>query len=473
MNFKKVFATAAVFAVAATSLHAQFMEDALRLASHNGIITPRVAGLNVAYQGIADDVGALMYNPAGLTLIGKNEVSGGFGFTTKATESDFLSRKLNFTANNEFISHLAVSSPIETSKRPAAVAIGYFMEDDYDNNYKYEGFNPNSTLIGQQAKVRADWVKDLLLSDDNFKTGLGDSLYQKSFVQESGGLHNLTAGAAFDLNDNMAIGFSLSGKWGAYEYRRNYSESDPTNIHNTWQVDDINVLDVKEHIKQDISGFSAAVGLQGRIENFLRFGINVKLPTWYQIEEDFSQSFNVQYDSNPQTGKVDEFKTQKNGTSSYNLRTPFIYSAGFSFHHLGATFAAGIEYSDVTQMKFSDGVGELDDVNSSIIQELTGQVKWGFGAEYDIPLIPVTARASFQKTTSPYGQDIAHASMNTIAMGASVYFNQSLRLDFLMRWSDISELRSNYGSPQDLSTYSNYIFSQKPTNISLGLSYRY
>ena len=464
---------AGLICVSAVSAKAQYIEDALRFATPNGIITPRAAGLNVAYNGIADDAAAMLVNPAGLTLIGKSEISAGLGFLVNSNESEFLGAKTNFSANNEYLNHFALVSPARFGKNRSAIAIGYFLESNYTNSYKYEGFNTQNTFIAQQAAQQAQWLRNVLVCDSSFQTSINDSLQQKSFIREDGGLHDIVGSIAFDLNDNVALGFSLIGKIGSYEYERQYTESDINNIYNTYSVNDVDRVGVKEKLNQDIGGITGTVGLQFRIEDYFRAGISVKFPTFYNVDESYSQTYSATFDPVPVSQIVDTFGDTLSGNNSYKLRTPFVYSAGFSMNAAGATFTAGVEYSDVSQMKFSDAVEDVETLNNLIIQELIGQVTWGFGAEYKIPLTPFVARASFARTTSPYGQDIANADKTFISLGGSVIMGSGFKIDAMFRWTDVSELRSNYGSSDNLKYYSNYIVSQSPTNISIGVTYRY
>lgn len=465
------------FVVISFSANAQFIEDALRYSGTNNFITPRVAGLNIAYHGIADDVGALLVNPAGLTLLGKNELSAGFGFTHNSNELDIFDNTSNFKVNNEYLSHIAFAAPIPIESGFAAVGVGYFKEMDFRNSYDYSIFNTQSTFIAEQADARKRWTYDMLLADASYKTNIRKDLQQTAFVDESGGLHNITGGAAFDLNEFVAVGFSFTGKWGTYDYIRDYSEVDVNNIYKTFQIDDMNRLDVREDLTQEVSGITGALGLQGRVYDFMRLGFSIKLPTWYEINETFSRRIDVEFDPNPQTGVIDRFNDLSEGKNSYNIRTPFIYSAGMSFNVLGLTFAAGVEYSDVTQLEFSDATAdvqeELDKLNRIAIKDLVGQVTWGFGAEYKIPAMPIIARTSYAKTTSPYQLDIANANKSYFSIGGSLLLGKSIRIDGLMRWIDVSEQRTAYGSASNPLTYTKYDITNKPLNISLGITYRY
>ena len=143
-----------------------------------------------------------------------------------------------------------------------------------------------------------------------------------------------------------------------------------------------------------------------------------------------------------------------------------LFRSGISLNAAGITFSAGVEYVDVTQLEFSDALKEIEDLNMRIVQELVGQTSWGFGVEYEIPLVPIVARASFQSTTSPYQQDVAGASIKNFAVGGGIYLADNIRLDGLFRWTDYSQLRTNYAN-------SRYVMNINPMNLSLQLTYRY
>nr|HPO62130.1 hypothetical protein [Candidatus Kapabacteria bacterium] len=116
MKSIKFFGLLILIFTLAISANAQSIEDALRYTRNNGYITPRAAGLNVSYYGISDDLAALAYNPAGLSLIGKTELSFGFGFSTFSTETNFLNNKIPFNSNDEYITHAGLAVPFKTKQ---------------------------------------------------------------------------------------------------------------------------------------------------------------------------------------------------------------------------------------------------------------------------------------------------------------------------------------------------------------------
>lgn len=457
---------------------AQFVEDALRYALPNGMVTPRAAGMNVSYHGLSDDAAALMYNPAGLSLIGRSELNFGLGFTRNSTEANYLDTDNLWKTNNEFITHASIAMPFDMKNANGSLAIGYFRESDFNDNIRFDAFNRNSTMIATEAPYpdkEYNWAYNTWLTDENLSTPITDSLQQTARILESGGLHTVAAGASFEMNDYVSFGFTFAGKWGSYGYDRKYEEIDSRGLYDSFAEDysslAFNKLTLNENIDQTVSGITASIGVLAKLEDFMRFGASIEFPTWYDVDEKFSQTFIANFAENPNPEAQGPDNSYVNeGEASYSLRTPFVYSAGVSMHGMGLTFSAGVEYTDASQMEFYDATYEVEDLNFTITEELHGLTTWGFGMEYDIPMVPVIARTSYERTTSPYVADIPGADVSRFSVGGGVYVGKSVRIDGVFRWSSYSELRTNYGTGVDRTTY---VIDRSPLNLGFQVTYRY
>ncbi len=468
---------AAVFFFGASFAQAQFIEDALRFIQDNGYVTARAGGLGVAYNGIADDFAAISYNPAGLALVQKNELTFGLDFIRQSTSTSFWGRQETLGSNTAFPTHIGIVSPFSTKQGNAAIAIGYVYENSFFNTSSFGGFNPISSiatsLMNETSNLGDNLAFQTYMADTvgggTLKTPIKDSVWQQGFIRERGGIHNLSGGAGFDLTPNVSVGFTITGKWGSYSYSREYQERDILNIYNTFdKVNftsvDFNNLILNESITQSISGIGGAVGIMARLEDFLRFGFTVKTPTFYQIDEHFNRDLTANFDNGDQN-KAEQPETR----NSYNITTPFVFSAGISLHLKDLTFAVGAEYRDVTQLQFSDAAPSVERLNVEMLKTLVGQTVYGFGAEYEIPESPFVARASYTGITSPYGRDIAGAKTDVFALGGGIYLAPNVRVDMLFLKSDVSEIRANYGD----GSQSQHIATMSPLHISAQLCYRY
>jgi hypothetical protein len=459
------------------SIQAQSIDYALLFSQPNSYYTPRAGGLGVAFHGISDDFGALMYNPAGLSLVSKNEISFGLGFLRNSNETEFFNNKTDFSANSAYISQIGIVSPFKAGIGNGAFSIGYFRESNYNNDYKYSGFNDTTTYINYRTTTGPNSLNDnmggyLELGKDTngyMFTPIKKNLQQNAFVRESGGMHNITGGVGVELNDNISVGFAITGKWGNYEYIRDYTESDTKNLYNVYKSDFSNVdfdhLDLNENLEQSISGITGSIGLQARIANIMRLSASVKFPTYYDITADFSRTAQAYFDDNTHIDTA----WYESGSTTYKVVSPWVYCGGISIHTAGLTVSAGIEYTDATQLEFRDATPTIMNLNSQIVQYLAAQTTIGLGAEYEIPLFPMVVRASISSTSSPYTENIDGANLINLAFGAGVYIAPNIRLDGLFRWSKLSQLKTNFGSDP----VNRFILTTTPINFGLQLTYRY
>ena len=150
---KRLVLVAMLFAIATSfTLKAQFIEDALRYSQNNGTYTVRAGALGTAFHGLSDDIGAMMYNPAGLSLLTKSEFTLGLGFAANNTSALFMGANETFKSNNAYFNNIGLVVPINMGDRNASFGIGYFMETNFDNNISFSGINAKSSFVDWQAK---------------------------------------------------------------------------------------------------------------------------------------------------------------------------------------------------------------------------------------------------------------------------------------------------------------------------------
>ncbi len=465
---------------------AQFIEDALRYTKPNGYPTARSAALGISYMGVVDDISAMYYNPAGLSLIPKTEFSIGMNFMMNKNETLGFDQLTSFKSNKENFNNIGIVSPFvygESQDKRGAIGVAYHLENNFHQDYETAWFNPKSTFSNYLATNFPEIAYHVFLTPEASKseTPVRDSLSQSSSVIQSGGIHNITGAASFEVNPNFSIGFSIVGKWGSYQYDRIFTESDISNKYNEKKADnsqlDFKSLQVNEGIRQDISGISGSLGILGKVGKNVRISAAIKFPTYYEITENYSLKVQSTWDN----GDVPNPYTSPEGSVTYKVRTPFVYDAGLSFYASGLVFTTGLEYTDASQLEFTDAslstnteddgssVANMNAVNRLIVKELVGQVTWGFGAEYSFPMIPVSVRASYTSTTSPYHLDVSGADRKTFAFGGGVGIAKGVRIDASARFSDYTEFRTLYGNDVN----SRYSLTTNPIDLAVNLTVRF
>jgi long-subunit fatty acid transport protein len=454
-----------MFCISNGLIKAQYIEDATRYMNSNAVVTARSGALGVANYGISDDASAMYYNPAGLMFIAKSEVNLGMAFTNTSVDARLFDSINNFSINSQYLSNFSIVSPMHfKNKNLFVVGASYFMENDFDISTKFSAFNKNNiTMIQEGANYKDQYLRNLNLADVNFVTKYKDSLQQTGYVRENGGINNLVGAIGFTLSEDILGGISVTGKWGKYNYLRIYNETDVLNKFNTYP-DHLESFKEIQNITQEFGGFNLGFGVIAKINEYMRVSAKIQTPTWYEFTETYKRDAEAIFDANQNNVKDKNTTSISDGQSTYNLKTPFVYSAGLSGHFLGLTLAAGVEYQDAAQLEYSKADSRVLELNQQFQEQLRGLVKWGVAGEYAIPLTGLIVRASYEKRTSPFKEILDR--IYTVSAGLGWVVDKNIRIDANYRISQFSDKYFLYGNV-------NYYYTYSPSTVSLGLTYRY
>jgi len=474
--------------------YSQGHAELYRYTKPNAVISARSGALGISFIGINDDNTALYYNPAGLVLNNKCEINVGLGFLNHQSASDYLFYENDFTINKSYLSNITFSSSEVIGKSTLGLGIGYYNESLFEKASTFEGFNATSSIIANETyngtkNIDENWAYQLYLADksndNSLTTDYNGSMQQESFIKEDGAIHNITAGLGFDLNRNFAIGFGLTYKWGDYQYFSEYKEYDSRDLHDS-QIEgkELESLLWKIEMEDDFTAITGKIGIQAKVNKFMRFGVSIALPSLYHFKSRYNEYYEATLYDHIKTSEINVDYNIENSHTKYDLVTPFVYSAGGSVNLFGAVITAGIEYSDVTQATYSNPDDMSDEdyedydfinkdiINKNILKYLVPVTTWGFGIEYHIPVVPLIVRASYENSSSPFKNNLGDYNIENTGLGLSYVFGDNLRLDALVRFTHYSEKITNYGTEGE-TYYSYYNVKNSPLNVSLGMAYRY
>lgn len=472
---RKSFLTLAIGLFCLPAARAQFIEDGLRLALPNGVIAARSGALGKAYSGISDDFAALYYNPAGLTLLPKAELNVGLQLH-RNTNTTFTPFSATFQSNSEAFNAIGIASPLVFGKTNAAIAVGYALESDFDDHYKAVGRGSSSIVNAWMASPsERDIAYQLFLADSingKLVTPIHGGMTQNATVLESGGLHSLSGGMAFDITPTVAMGVTISGKWGTYSYDRRYTETDDNNIYNVLDREnftnvDLASLSVRETLDQEIAGIGVTLGIQARVDELLRFGVTIKTPSYYSISETFSQKHTATFDngdtySSPSDGLEDR------GKNSYSVTTPFVFGSGLSIHFEGVTLAGAVEYRDASQIEFTSSLLSIEELNIEARERLRSQLTLGGGIEYEPDFLPMAFRVGISSTESPYSNASGGDATTIASVGMGIYLAPTMRLDAMYAAHETYYQRALYNLAD-----AQFDGRQRNSHIALQFIYRF
>ena len=431
--------------VLTATVRAQFPEDALRISSIGLGIGARSLSMGMAFTGIANDYSASYWNPAGLGQIRMSEMNVGLTHQAFGNTSTFLGTTRSLDNSSTDLNNFGLVYPFPTSRGSLVFAVGYNRVNDFTTALSFDGFNRTGSII---PTLNTDFAYQLYLVDSVGNTPLRDSLDQRGKVLEGGGLSNWTFAAAVEAARQLYLGVSLNIVSGSYSYNREYIESD---IFNKYSQSRYGVnyafsrLDLINTISGDISGFTARLGMLYKFNSGARFGINIKTPTFVTVREDFATDGTSTFDVPDSRGRS-SYNYRIDGKTEYDVETPFVFSGGFSVPVNDLMVAADVEFTDWTQMKFSNADPLVEQYNTDIKELFRPTANLRVGAEYDLGEIRI--RGGYAYLPSPYRGDPASFGQKYITGGLGFVVQDNIAIDVGYAYGFWDTYHVNYdGSP--------------------------
>jgi long-subunit fatty acid transport protein len=182
-----------------------------------------------------------------------------------------------------------------------------------------------------------------------------------------------------------------------------------------------------------------------RVPEVFRFGIGVKTPISYQISEAFGTRASSYFDNGdvyPTGGPY-----QSNGSSIYDVITPWVFSAGTSLILGPIMLSSDVEYTDWTQLEFSDAPSDLIALNKEMKTLFRPTTNLRGGAELNISGLGLRLRGGFIYNPSPFEGDPSSYDHKSITGGLGILLGETTMLDFGYAYGWWQTYRVNYDGP--------------------------
>jgi len=442
----KRFLIAAVLVLAPVSLTAQIPEDALRLGTPGIGVGARAIGMGGAYTGVANDFSAIYWNPAGLAQAVRGEFSVGLNYNNIGDNSTYFGTADQYTVNATTLNSLGLVYPLPVRRGSAVIAFGYDRQSSFAGGLSFTGFNPNSSIIQTYARngdyepndLSGDLAYQLYLADTTlsgkWNSPITGRLTQLGTILEAGGLNNWSVGGAIDVGKNLSMGLTVTYLSGSYRYDHTYREEDRNGYYTSMPLavyQSFYSLAMNDYINDDIAGWNAKFGLMYRVPDVFRLGITIKTPTAFNIRETFGTPASSPVVATVGTGGASTTTTfdPGEGSSEYNITTPWVFGGGASVILGDLVLAADAEYTDWTQLEFSNANPDVIANNQTIKQIFVGTTTLRGGAEYDIHQIGVRLRAGYMLIPSPYRGDPSSFDQKYVTGGLGILLGEATMLD--------------------------------------------
>lgn len=441
----------------ADSLRAQFAEDVLRFSTFNLGIGARSAAMGNTSVGIADDFSSLFTNPAGLTSLRSFEFSVGLSNAGYNNDATFFGMKTNATDRVTNLNNFGLVYPVPTKRGSLSFAFGFARMANFSTTASFSGFNASSSIVESLTPdvnlngMPADDRKRLLDGNIPFQIFLADSfrgrLYpnvtdsvqQDGSIRESGGINSWSFGGALEISRGLSLGVGINIYSGSYGYDRLFTESDSRNVYRYAAPFDLTRFRYESTINSDLSGYNVLVGLMYRKQGKFKLGLTVRTPTYYKISEDFVDVGNSWFDNG------DHFEARNPGSTSYEIQTPYIFTAGGSIQATDWLLLAGdAELTDWTQMEFNTNNADLVEENRVIRSIFRSTTALRGGAEVTLFDLGIRLRGGIVYNPSPYKNDPSDFDQKYYTAGVGAAIDENVSLNASVAFGMWKTFRDNY-----------------------------
>ncbi len=436
----------------------QNSNDALRLTIPGIISNARALGMGNSYVSHGNDYSSVLFNPAGLAMADKSQITGSLYYRNYENTSKFFGNtSYNKNTATEF-SQFGFIYKTPATRGSLAFAFGYQKDKDFTSTLEFNGFNPNNNSMIQDLTSTNDDVPFLLgLSyplydqDDEYikdTTIINGRLNQSGIIYSDGGINRYSFGSGMEVAKDVFFGFSANYLSGSFGGDREYYEDD-INGHYSQPTDPLDpntagfqTFHFNDILSWNMDAWEWRFGFAFKWISILSIGGSAKLSTKYNIKEDyyldgyslFDRNYEISLD--PSTSYLE-----------YEITTPPEFSLGASLDLSLVNLSVQATFIDYSQMAFSGNLTkDLISGNNKIIKEnFRPVVNYNLGAEVTIPFTEIRGRAGLMYLPSPYENDPENFDRVYLTFGAGIIAGQALKFDVAYSYGFWETYGDNYG----------------------------
>ncbi|MBK9097883.1 MAG: hypothetical protein IPM14_07080 [bacterium] len=419
-----------------------------------------------SFTSLSNDFSGVLFNPAGLGLIKKSELSVAMNLNSLNNQATFLNSSTGINKSSVSFNQFGLVYAIPTVKGSWVFALGYNNTKDFNSTLEFAGFNSaNNSMIQTLTGVYNDQVpitnevklayevRDPLTNNYLYDTTLINGfLNQSGRIKKEGNIGKWSFASSMEFAKGFFLGGTFNIVSGSYKSSRDYWENDINNIYTSdiqLVPDDNTTRDFQSFyfndiIDWDLSGWDAQLGLLYNWRDFFRFGASVKFPSYINVKE----TYYVNARSTFGTGSEYSMETPINDPIEYEVKTPFEYAVGASTSFAIFTFSGDVRIIDYTQMEFTKGFDSNYRIErqNEIDELFRTTINYYAGGEIKIPYLPIYGRAGAMYLQSPYNNDPADFDKKYITLGGGIIFDDVFGIEAAYSrgwWTDFSD---NYGT---------------------------
>lgn len=496
--------------------YGQNENDALRYSRVTGGGTARFISMGGAFGAVGADLTSAAYNPAGLGVFRKGEMSFGAGFRSTNNSGELYNKSVNVFDVNLIYNNFGIAGAWKNKIDPDSRHVLAFTStqlQNFSNSTRMSGYT-NSSSLGKDMLNLASYYNGSANMTGNLNSmyeGLGYQAYlldtingafysyedpkrtvkQTRDLVTSGKVNDLNFSYAYSYKDKFYLGGSIGVPQVRYESTLTHTEFDDrdsmriiltsSSTFSDTYVDPIpylnndyvnrlgfKSLEYTEYFKTTGTGVNLKLGGIVRANDMVRLGFYYHTPTVYNLQDSYYNSLAVTFD---RSGSTPDFAQDPpdGGIYKYKIITPGKVSLSAAFV-LEKKAVIGIDYEmvDYRKARLGGGAGSnFDDVNSYIKDHYQPGHNLRIGGEMN--LNPLMLRVGYMMQGSPMGHVFVGPDVrNTLSAGFGFRTKSNFFFDFVV-YKALSY--QNYYMFSTMNTQARLKYNSTSLSATIGLKF--
>lgn len=452
MSMKKVIYVCLITGMLPVMGSAQDQSDALRYSQLILGGTARFMAMGGAYTAVGGDATTLTYNPAGIAVFNRSQLTFTPGVTIQSANASYNSTSLAAVKPVLTIENAAWIASWKNSRqnglwKSVDFGVAYNRTNNFNANISIQGKASTSLLDEMVADANGYYPADLdpsttmqasvlgLINPNADSStysnivdrylGTGNMILQEKSIQRSGSMGETDISLGGNFNDKLYLGATLGIANIRYTEDASYTET-PSYTDTLFGLSSYNYATT---LTTRGGGINLKIGMIYRIKDWLRIGAAVHTPTWFTLTDNYSSYFTAQYNSTPYFPNGGSFSgtpdlNPVSGSYNYTLITPMRAMGGLAFViKQKAIISADYEYVDYSTASLSSAdAGVFSGANSAIKQYYMPASNLRVGGE--LVLYPFSIRAGYEYYGDPYNSSSGNSSIkNAYTAGFGIKIN--------------------------------------------------
>jgi hypothetical protein len=394
MKIKYLLTVVAIVAITQHSF-AQYSQDAVLFSTSQPGSTSRIKAIGNAQTAIGGDLSSISGNPAGIGFFTHSEAAFTGEYNSSSIKASYFGNTSNASTSNPnlngasavFYSRLNSSRGSDKTQGWLSLNFGvsFNRTNDFYQNVNYGGNNAASSIANYYANLAnqfgidnghtlQDWAYDHALIDQyyidpadhakgsTYKSNVKPNVVQNNGSQRAGGQNEFSLSMGANYSNQLYLGVGIGITNLRYELTNTFAETGTASVLDPASLPAVVTTNVNyasaysQNQSTTGDGFNARIGFIYKPTDAFRIGATFTTPTYYTVQDDYSESLVTQYKSgtvpNPAPSGPQDYPF------TYNFHTPLKVSGGMAVFFDKYGFISGdLEYVDYSSIKVNDTNG--------------------------------------------------------------------------------------------------------------------